>query len=265
MNDPALIRRLCSRRNGGTPTLGVSFTNLNVRAGDRDAAIAGLRRIGGLPAYVTRPAEGWISVYPRETERKEPARLQGAVTLLSAALAAPVVGLLVRDSDLFCYVFADGGRVLDRYASRTASPEPPVGGDPQAILRVCKPGMTLDDLRAVLDLRMVGRRARSPEERERTEKEMALQKERLAARYPEICRELAAMGLPVPPLEQVLAQLNTVEDRLTGQSGEAAAAEEQAGAFAALLGIPGRRALRGWKLIREDEPAPGVLATPVTE
>jgi hypothetical protein len=111
--------------------------------------------------------------------------------------------------------------------------------------------------------RIVGRAERSPEEQREFDRHMAAEKKSLASRYDEISRELEALGLPAPPLEQVMAQLDAVEDRLSGRQGEAASAEEQAGTVAALLGLPGQRAPRGWNLLREGDPPPGALSAPV--
>lgn len=243
--------------------MGASFTNFHVRADDRDAAIAGLRLAAALPAFVSKPAAGWISVYPFATEDKGPERVEGMAQMVSASLRTAVMSILVREGDVFFYALCEDGKILDRYSSRPASPEPPQGGAPETLLRFCKPGVALPQVVAALHLRQVGRTARSPEEQRRYEKEMREQKKRLKARYPEICRELEAMGLPVPSLEQVLAQLDVVEDAGTGRSGGAATAEEQAAAVAGLLGLPGQRALRGFTSLRDGERAPGALANPV--
>lgn len=244
--------------------MGASFTSLHLRGDDRDAAIAGLRISAALPAYVSKPSAGWISAYPFATEGKGPEKLEGIAQLVSASLRTAVLGILVREGDVFFYALCEDGKTLDRYSSRPASPEPPQGGAPETLLRFCKPGIALAQVGAALRHRQVGRTARSPEEQRRYEKEMKAQKKALRERYPDICRELQEIGLPVPTLEQVLAQLDAVEDAGTGRSGGASTAEEQAASVAALLGLPGQRALRGFTSLRDGEPAPGALARPVT-
>ncbi len=68
--------------------MGVFFTNLHLRATATEPVVAALRLAGALPAYVTEPGGGWVSLYPEATENQDEALLEGMARLLSTAIAA---------------------------------------------------------------------------------------------------------------------------------------------------------------------------------
>src|SRR5262245_61597910 len=83
---------------------------MQLRTGDRDAAVASLEAIAaahpgaGLQFYVAEPVGGWLAVFPNFTPD-----LERTAKALSATLGCLIVLLLSADEDdLYCMFFRDG-------------------------------------------------------------------------------------------------------------------------------------------------------------
>jgi hypothetical protein len=136
--------------------MGMFLTNLHVRAGATDTVVGALAGVLTSPAYVSEPSNGWVSVYPEETESQDTDLLEAIATNLSLRAAAPVLAILLHDSDVFNYWLADNGVVVDRYDSWPAYFDPdldsdaPGGGNAELLARYGWSSATAPDFESVL-------------------------------------------------------------------------------------------------------------------
>jgi len=102
--------------------VGSHFGSIHVRSVDQGAIVAVLEdlvRNTSMQFLVAPPRNAWVWIYPS---------MYGQDTSESAALAAaladPVLHLIVHDSDVFAYEFRRGGELLDEYSSKPDYFEP---------------------------------------------------------------------------------------------------------------------------------------------
>jgi len=128
--------------------MGTFLFNAHALTTDRDAVATALSTLkGGLPAYVSEPRDGWVSVYSKDAEAHVVARK------VSEMLGLLAVSFEVYDSDdLRCSVYREGKRVARRHTGpEVEEPEP---GDPKKFAKVAS-GASIAELERVLGARPV--------------------------------------------------------------------------------------------------------------
>ena len=135
--------------------MGAFIVNFNVRSSDRAAVEHALREQHTPAAWVTAPKNGWITVYDENASTQDERRIRELGTTLSAV--APVVALLVHDSDVLCYWLYESGTLVDEYnscpdyfADSADAPGPASGGRPGVLLKYCAAQKQLADVEQVL-------------------------------------------------------------------------------------------------------------------
>ena len=134
--------------------MGTFYTGLHAKCPERKLVSTAVMGIGASPAYVTNPKNGWVSVFPEQTESQDEKILEELSIKLSEHLHTGVIGFLVHDSDVFIYKLAADGKLLDSYNSspgyfdgNEAAPE---GGNLDALLQFCPDGTNREELERVL-------------------------------------------------------------------------------------------------------------------
>jgi hypothetical protein len=137
--------------------VGSFFTNLHVKTEHLEGLEEALRDIVCRDAYVSTPLNGWVTVYDATTEEQDLAELHRLAQAISAAWETTVLGFLVIDSDVLCYVLYDCGRAQDEYNSKPdyfeVVPEAErqrVAGRPDVLARFCLPGTSAQRLENLL-------------------------------------------------------------------------------------------------------------------
>ncbi len=171
-------------RSGPAPRgrpMGNFYVNYQVRADPAEPVVAAARRACCGAAYVAPARNGWVGVFD-EASRQDQETMHQLALDLSAGLDTAVFGFLVHDSDVFYYVLYERGRLIAEFDSwpdyhrsgevsetgdTPAAPrgglpdqlllfnigepgEAPTPGNPEAILRHCRPGTALGQLRNLL-------------------------------------------------------------------------------------------------------------------
>jgi hypothetical protein len=240
--------------------MGSFFTNLHARTSAAEPIIEALRDIGSLPAYITGPGGGWISVYPKSTEGQDQALLERVGKALSAAVKDVVLASLVHDGDAWDFVVLDKGRLADHYCSRpgyfSGKRRRPSGGKIDTLLPLCRSGTSAADLEDLLKRHLTVAEPMPAADAARLSAELERQKELLAGRYEEMKAGFAAQGAPTPPLGTIFKELDRRSRRLITGAGPTDAAEELAKAFARMLEIPEGRAELGYNYLSRGEAPP---------
>jgi len=133
--------------------MGSFIVNLHVRDANPDAVRTAMVTLGG-KHHVTDSVAHWVSVYEQRMSKQDEGWIRSLSQHLSNQLAAPVVALMVHDSDIFCYWLFDRGNLLDQFNSWPqyfgGGGRRPSGGDPTALLPYCRPQTTRASLEATL-------------------------------------------------------------------------------------------------------------------
>ena len=247
--------------------MGSFFTNLHVRGTAPETAVEGLRHAAGLPAYVTEPGQGWISLYPKATESQDLALLERIAKGLSIETRSPVYASLVHDSDVWNFLVAVDGRLVDQYCSRpgyfSGVRRRPSGGKASALLPLCRPGTSVVEIEDLLRRHLTVGQPLPEELAARLGASVEEQKRMLAETYEQAKAGFTALGAKMPSLETLMKQLDRRTRKVLTGSGRADAAEDLARAFAQMLGIPDGRAELGYTYIDRGE-APDGMARLVT-
>ncbi len=161
--------------------MGNFYVNYQVRADSAEPVVAAARRACCGPAYVAPTRNGWVGVFD-EASRQDQEMMHQLALDLSAGLDTAVFGFLVHDSDVFYYLLYERGSLIAEFDSwpdyhRSGGeseaedipsplprrhpdqlmlfdigepPEAPTPGNPEAILRHCRPGTTMGQVRDLL-------------------------------------------------------------------------------------------------------------------
>lgn len=226
--------------------MGAFFTNLQARANDPAAVAAALEPLLGADlAWMSRSQNGWVSIYPESTEGQDARVLEGLASGLSATLGAPVLGILIHDSDvLHLWAFANGA-LVDEYDSNPdyfeeVSPEDRarLQGCPEILAGLGPAGTSAQAIAEALAGRGIKPAA--------DDAQIAAIKSRLEAR-------LEQMKKTQPKLaRQFEGQVAEMLEKLAGES-EAAFVEGRLEALATALGIEPARAMAGYRDIEAHE------------
>jgi hypothetical protein len=131
-----------------------SFSNLQIRSDDNIAVKNALTSLEIFPAFVSKPENDWVSVFPFATENQNEADSGEICRKLSADLGTAVFVCKVKDSDVFTYDLAVNGELIDSYNSWPGYPhsEPTMtlGGKAACVLPFCIAGTTCDAIDKVL-------------------------------------------------------------------------------------------------------------------
>lgn len=128
--------------------MGTFVFNAHVLTADRDAVATALSTVkGGVPAYVSEPRDGWVSVYAKDADAHVVARK------VSDLLGLLTVSFEVYDSDeVRCAVYREGKRLARRHTGpEVQEPEP---GDPNKFAKAAG-GASVADFARVLGERPV--------------------------------------------------------------------------------------------------------------
>lgn len=134
--------------------MGTFYTNIHLKHGKQQDVFSVIEECGGVPAYISKPHGGWISVFPQATESQDDTVMKKVCASLSAKLNTGVIGFTCHDSDIFIYVLAENGRVVDEFNSCPGyfdgSDDAPSGGDADRLMRYCPPGTTREQIEKLL-------------------------------------------------------------------------------------------------------------------
>lgn len=134
--------------------MGTFFTNIHVKSDNQKAVKDTLIKSDAVPAFVSKPENGWISVYAYETESQDEEAMKRICSALSEGTKSGVIGTTNHDSDIFLYVLAENGVVVDEYNSCPSyfegGDDPPSGGDAQRLIKYCVAGTELAELETIL-------------------------------------------------------------------------------------------------------------------
>ncbi len=135
--------------------MGSSYANIHVRSDDQNAVKRALTQINALPAFVSKPKNGWVSAYPSDVESQAEDTMKQICSQLSGTVNAGVIGIIVHDSDVFLYTLAENGQVVDQYNSWPGyfdgTGDTPSGGKVEKLLPYCAAGTTSESLRKLLE------------------------------------------------------------------------------------------------------------------
>ena len=189
-------------------------------------------------AWVSAGTQGWVSVYPESTEKQDTREMESLAAALSASLVAPVLGVLVHDSDvlrLWCY---SQGALVDEYDSapdyfakaRKADHER-LRGRPEIIARLGPPGTRVEAITEAL--------APQAEAAATDPAQLADMKRRLESKLAELRKTQPKLARQFEgQVEAMLAKLESPAEPIF--------AESRLASIAAALGIPEGRALAGF-------------------
>jgi hypothetical protein len=145
--------------------MGAFIVNLHVRVEDRDGVVVAMRELANNCSWVTAPKDGWVSVYEEQASGQDGDWIRHMGAELSSRLNTSAAAFLVHDSDFLCYWVFDRGEIVDEFNScpdyfddddgpgtgRTATAQ----GQPEVLLRYCKPGSRIRDVEQVLQAESV--------------------------------------------------------------------------------------------------------------
>ncbi len=97
--------------------MGSFFTNIHVRTNSRDAVVSQLPALIKEPAKVSESINGWVSVFPKETEKQKDEPPQAIAKGLSASLYTEALAFLMHDSDVFMRWKFEWGHKTEEYNS----------------------------------------------------------------------------------------------------------------------------------------------------
>src|SRR5262249_41361194 len=118
---------------------------------------------GSHGCWVTTPKDGWATVYDEESSNQDDARIRQLGADLSRRLDTTATAFLIHDSDFLCYWLFDRGEIVDEFNSCPdyfddgpgSGETTTVSGRPEVLLRFCKPGSKLRDVKKVLQAETV--------------------------------------------------------------------------------------------------------------
>jgi hypothetical protein len=105
------------RSRDNQPKMGVSFTNYQIRTRSVSRYAKAVAQVVTSRALVTDQKNGWITLYDEASDAQDIKEIRRVAKSLSAKTAAPVIALLVHDSDVLLYFLYDRGRLTDQFDS----------------------------------------------------------------------------------------------------------------------------------------------------
>jgi uncharacterized protein len=97
--------------------MGVSFTNYQIRTRSVSRCAKAVAQVVSSRALVTDQKNGWITLHDEASDGQNIKEIRRVAKSLSAKTAAPVLALLVHDSDVLLYLLYDHGRLIDQFDS----------------------------------------------------------------------------------------------------------------------------------------------------
>jgi ankyrin repeat protein len=97
--------------------MGVSFTNYQIRTRSVSQCAKAVAQVVSSRAVVTDQKNGWITLYDEASDAQDIKEIRRVAKSLSAKTAAPVLALLVHDSDVVHYLLYNRGRLTDQFDS----------------------------------------------------------------------------------------------------------------------------------------------------
>ena len=117
-------------------------------------AVAGLVRAR---AYLSAPKNGWVTIYDEASDQQDDSIIRTFGSTLSQKLNTAVIACLVHDSDIAAYWLFDRGKLVDEFDSApdyfkkaTAATHARVRGRAEALLPLCLPGTTSEQVDSTL-------------------------------------------------------------------------------------------------------------------
>jgi hypothetical protein len=130
------------------------FASLHIRTENFRDVVEVLKSLVAVPAYISGPTNGWISAYPKITDRHQDDFLETIAQTLSSHLGAPVFASQLFEEEVFTYLLFDKGKLVDTYNSNPGyvhgKGTEPEGGNVNLLLPYCAPGATIDGLKKLL-------------------------------------------------------------------------------------------------------------------
>jgi hypothetical protein len=138
--------------------MGSFFTNFHVRSEAPDNVRAALLPLVKARAYVSPPANGWVTIYDEASDDQDESIICKVAEGLSKKLRTTVVAFLVHDSDVAMYWLYRDGELADEFnsapdyfgqsVSKTTLAR--VRGKSEVLRPLCVEGATMGRLEAVL-------------------------------------------------------------------------------------------------------------------
>ena len=233
--------------------MGYSFANLQVGASS-STVIAGVRHIGVVPAFVVHDNPGWTSVYPLVLEGPDAQLVDAARNLSRSVDENFVFAFEVFDSDVFRYVLAKSGGLVDQFVSNPGGYNgrwsPPKGGTVDVIMPLCVPGTRPESLQRLFREARTKPKPTKADREERRRQAEAITTARIRLRredpdgwYEQVAILQASFRARYPNVG--LDDMDTPPQ-----------AEELAVHFGAMLGLDRARVVNGFNSITRDRQGP---------
>ncbi|HKN73556.1 MAG TPA: ankyrin repeat domain-containing protein [Candidatus Acidoferrum sp.] len=136
--------------------MGASFTNYHVRKADAAHCAKVLPTLISSRAVVTDSKNGWITIYDEQSESQDVNILHRFAKALSSKLKAPLVAMMVHDSDIFVYLSYEKGELIDQFDSKpdyfgpvSEAKKEEWRGDFSKLLRFASKKTSIQDLKRV--------------------------------------------------------------------------------------------------------------------
>jgi hypothetical protein len=141
--------------------MGAFIVNFHVRTKNHDELVRALLDLAKRGCWVTAPKDGWATVYEERASTQDDTWIRELGTKLSDRLHTSAAAFLIHDSDFLCYWLFEEGAVVDEYNSCPDYFDGVVESDngdaekdqgqPDVLLRFCRPGTRLLDLANALN------------------------------------------------------------------------------------------------------------------
>ena len=137
--------------------MGAFFTNYQIRATASKVKKA-LEKVVDARAYISPEKNGWVTVYDESSDEQNEAIITRVAAALSKSLKTDVLAFLVHDSDVAMYWLYQAGAIKDEFNSAPDYFDEDIDdetrarfrGNPEALLPLCIPGTTREDIEAVI-------------------------------------------------------------------------------------------------------------------
>ena len=96
--------------------MGSFYTNVTLRTSDRQRVSQELAA-SGLSAFISRPENGALVVFERESDGEDPAVVHEVAATLSSRLGCPALACLNHDDSVLVYMLFANGELVDEYMS----------------------------------------------------------------------------------------------------------------------------------------------------
>ncbi len=137
--------------------MGLFCVNMHFRTADHNALSTSLKRREIKQYRLLAPEGGWTTLYEERASQQDEDRVREVTSGLSKDLNVVAIAFLVHDSDIACYWLFENGRLIDEFNScpdyfggDDSESDAPSGGQPDLLVKYCKPGIRSETLAEIL-------------------------------------------------------------------------------------------------------------------